>query len=99
MRSTTSIDQGPTTALLADTGLEPFQVTRKQLHQMFNSPAQVKQMIAAGWIKQVRPGRPGRETLFDYQSAKAAYERLRVGEEPPPTPTLARVTETTQEPT
>ena len=81
--------------LLAVTGLEPFQVTRKQLHQMFNSPAQVKLMVVAGWIVPVRPGKPGRETLFDFQSAKAAFERLRAGEEPPPLP--ARTKNQTQE--
>lgn len=66
------------------TVLKPFQVTRKQLHELFNSPQMVKQMIAAGWIVPVRPGKPGRETLFDYQSAANAYERLQAGEEPQP---------------
>jgi len=68
------------------TVLEPFQVTRKQLHELFNSPQLVRQMIAAGWILPVRPGKAGRETLFDYQSATKAYDRLRAGEEPPPLP-------------
>ena len=66
------------------TTIAPFQVTRKQLNQMFNSPTQVKEMIAAGWIVPVRPGKPGRETLFDYQSAVNAYARLQAGEEPQP---------------
>jgi len=77
--------QTPTPAsLLTGTGLEPFQVTRKQLNNFFNSPTQVRQMITAGWIQPVRPGKPGREALFDYQSAKDAYARLQAGEEPPP---------------
>lgn len=77
-------DQTPTSApLLAVAGIEPFQITRSQLHDLFNSPTQVRQMITAGWIQPVRPGKPGRETLFDYQSAKVAFARLRAGEEPP----------------
>lgn len=66
------------------TVLKPFQVTRKQLHEVFNSPQLVKLMIAADWITAVRPGKPGRETLFDYQSAANAYARLQAGEEPQP---------------
>ena len=77
---------GTPTALV----IEPFQITRKQLHGSFNSPQLVKQMIAAGWIVPVRQGKPGRETLFDYQSAANAYARLRAGEEPPPLPSKAK---------
>jgi hypothetical protein len=66
------------------TTIPPFQVTRKQLNALFNSPQLVKQMTDAGWITAVRPGKPGRETLYDYQSAANAYARLQAGEEPQP---------------
>jgi hypothetical protein len=88
--TTTLTDQGPAAALLASTRLEPFQVTRTQLHELFNSPTLVKKMIAAGWILPVRPGKPGRETLFDYLSAKGAFACLKAGEEPPPLPARAK---------
>jgi hypothetical protein len=82
---TFTVPTNPTTTVTPlVTVLKPFQVTRKQLNQMFNSPTQVKQLITAGWIIPVRPGKPGRETLFDYQSAVNAYARLQAGEEPQP---------------
>jgi hypothetical protein len=40
-------------------------------------------MIAAGWIKVVRKGKPGREALYDYESAARSFQRLKDGEEPP----------------
>jgi hypothetical protein len=61
----------------------PFQVTRADLLRKFASPRLVQQMIAAGWLTVVRKGKPGRETLFDYESAVLAYDRLKRGEEPP----------------
>ncbi len=82
MSTTNFSNEGHATALPAGSGLEPFQVTRKQLHQIFNSQQLVKQMVAAGWIVPVRPGKQGRESLFDYQSAKSAFARLRAGEAP-----------------
>jgi hypothetical protein len=63
--------------------LEPFQVNRKELRKLFSSPQLVARMIAAGWITVVRKGKPGRETLYDYQSATCAYQRLKNGEVPP----------------
>ncbi|MBI4025192.1 MAG: hypothetical protein HY360_09440 [Verrucomicrobia bacterium] len=62
--------------------LEPFQINRRDLDKLFRSPRTVERMIAAGWIERVRAGKPGRETLFDYESAKRAYDRYRAGEEP-----------------
>jgi len=62
--------------------LKPFQVTRRGLRQLFSSPTLVERFIAADWIELVRPGKPGREALFDYASAEAAYERFKRGEEP-----------------
>jgi phage terminase Nu1 subunit (DNA packaging protein) len=63
--------------------IEPFQVTRRQLIELFNSPRLVQRMIVAGWFEVVRQGGPGRETLYDYQSARRAYRRLKSGERPP----------------
>lgn len=62
----------------------PFMVTRRKMNLMFGSSSLVKRMAAAGWLVVVRPGRPGRETLYDYQSAQRAFARLKAGEEPPP---------------
>jgi len=63
--------------------VNPFQITRTQLEWLFSSPKLVQRMRYAGWIVVTRPGKPGRETLFDYSSAMGAYERLRNGEQPP----------------
>lgn len=60
-----------------------FCVTLNRLVEEFGSRRLVRRMIAAGWITAVRRGGPGRESLYDYQSAEAAYERFKVGEEPP----------------
>ncbi len=64
----------------------PFQITRGQLISKFSSPRLVSRLIAAGWIQTVRKGGPGLEALFDYQSAEAAYDRLKQGEQPPRLP-------------
>lgn len=60
----------------------PFLVTRRDLDKRFASKTLTGQMIKAGWIALVRPGKPGREALYDYQSAVNALERLRRHEEP-----------------
>jgi hypothetical protein len=64
--------------------IPPFAVTRATLSTLFGSPRLAQRMIAAGWIVRVRQGGPGRESLYDYDSARRAYERIKVGEEPPP---------------
>src|SRR5271165_6680884 len=79
--SQTAAWRSPTAALPA--GVTPFQITNRQLNSLFNSPKSVSRMVAAGWIETVRKGKPGRESLFDFQSAVWAYERLKAGEEPP----------------
>jgi hypothetical protein len=70
-------------AQIPDLDQEPFCVTRRKLFTLFGSPRLTQRMIAAGWITAIRPGAPGRETLYDFQSAKAAFHRLKNGEEPP----------------
>ena len=62
--------------------IEPFLVTRRDLNRRFASKTLTGQLIKAGWIALVRPGKPGREALYDYQSAVHALERLRRHEEP-----------------
>jgi hypothetical protein len=47
-------------------------------------------MIAARWIAVVRPGSPGRETLYDFESAKTAAARFKAGEELPVLPSETR---------
>lgn len=71
-------------------GVDPFQITRKQLFACFNEPRTVRRMITAGWIQTIRQGKPGREALYDFQSAKQAYERLLAGEQPPLLPSEQR---------
>lgn len=63
--------------------LSPFMVTRATLKTLFGSPRLTQRMVAAGWFTVVRPGGPGRESLYDYASAQAAFERFKAGEEPP----------------
>lgn len=60
----------------------PFLVTRRQLNSLFASRQLVRDMLAAGWLTVIRPGGPGRETLFSYEAAQAAYDRLKCGEKP-----------------
>lgn len=74
--------------------VRPFIVTRKSLFTLLASPRLAQRMIAAGWIAVVRPGSPGREALFDYESAKAAFERFKGGEEPPLLPCEAKARRT-----
>jgi len=57
--------------------LTPFAVTKRQLVELFNSPSLVRQQIKDGQFLVVRPGGPGREALYDFESAQAAYERIR----------------------
>ena len=56
------------------------------MKDLFASPRLVDRMIAAGWIKIIRKGKPGRETLYDYNSAACSFQRLKNGDEPPPLP-------------
>jgi len=62
--------------------VDPFIITRRQLHGLFASRQLVRAMIAAGWLTVIRPGGPGRETLFSYESAQTAFDRLKIGEMP-----------------
>ncbi|NBR84119.1 MAG: hypothetical protein EB141_09030 [Verrucomicrobia bacterium] len=67
---------------MSPTTTTPFMVNRRDLNRLFGSKTLAGQLIKAGWIKTVRQGKPGRESLYDYQSAIDAYERLKRGEEP-----------------
>lgn len=66
---------------------KPFLVTRRKLIALFSSKTLTDQIIKAGWVQQVRPGKPGRAALYDYVSAEGAAEKLRKGEEPQAQPT------------
>lgn len=61
---------------------QKFFATRNQLEQMFGSAALFRQLLDAQWIKVVRPGKRGRCTLYCFQSALLAAERIRAGELP-----------------
>ena len=67
--------------------IKPFLVTRQTLIELFGSKTLTDEMIQAGWIQPVRPGKPGRAALFDYASSERAAERLKNGEEPQAQPT------------
>jgi hypothetical protein len=71
-------------------GPEPFLVTRQELYRLFGSVRLTQRIIRAGWVKVVRRGKSGRETLFDFSSAKSTYRRLKNGEEPPLLPCETR---------
>jgi hypothetical protein len=64
--------------------ITPFVVNHRDLETLFASPRLCRRLIAAGWIEKVRLGKPGREALYDYESARRAYERFKAGENPPP---------------
>ena len=70
-------------AIIQRAGPAPFLVTRRTLNQIFASPRLVQRMLVAGWFEIVRAGGPGRETLYDFDSARRAFARLKAGEEPP----------------
>ena len=63
--------------------VEPFLVTRKDLFHLFGSKRLVQRLLFHGWIQPVRLGKPGREALYDFISAKEAFARYKSGEEPP----------------
>lgn len=87
MRNTTLYPAAPN----AEPGeIQPFLINRKYLFTLFSSPRLAQRMIAAGWIAVVRRGTPGREALYSYESAKAAFERFKGGEEPPLLPSEKR---------
>lgn len=73
-------------AVASPPAIHPFIITRRDLNVLFASPTLVRQMIAAGWFEVLRPGGPGRETLFKYPSAIQALARLEAGENPPKLP-------------
>jgi hypothetical protein len=50
----------------------------------------VQRWLFHEWVIVVRRGGRGRTTLIDYQSFKAAYQRLLNGEEPPLLPSEER---------
>lgn len=71
--------------------IEPFAVTKRQAMALVAMPKLVQRWLFHGWVTVVRRGGKGRETIIDYQSLKAAYERLKRGEEPPPLPSEIKI--------
>ena len=61
---------------------QKFFANRNDLEQMFGSAALFRQLVDAQWIKIVRPGKRGRATLYCFQSALLAADRIRAGELP-----------------
>ena len=46
-------------------------------------PRLVQRWLYHGWVEIVRPGGRGRQTIIDFASLRRAYERYRLGDEPP----------------
>ena len=61
---------------------KPFMVTKRYLNCLFASPTLVLRMIRARWFECVIAGGPGRESLYDFETAERAYARLKTGEMP-----------------
>jgi len=66
--------------------VEPLAVTKSDAFRVIGMPKLVQRWLHHGWVEIVRQGGRGCETVIDYQSLKAAYERFKRGEEPPPLP-------------
>lgn len=66
--------------------IEPFAISKRDTHRMVGMPKLVQRWHYHGWIVVVRQGGRGRETMYDFQSVKQAYERFKRGEKPPPLP-------------
>jgi hypothetical protein len=62
--------------------VQPFAINRRELDRLFGSAKLARELVTANWIDVVRAGKPGRETLFDFGSARTAYDRYRAGELP-----------------
>ena len=63
--------------------LEPLAVTKKDAFRIVPMPKLVQRWLFHGWVDIVRQGGRGCETVLDFQSLKAAYERFKRGEHPP----------------
>jgi hypothetical protein len=78
---------------------EPLAVTRQRACDLVAFPKLVQRWLywtnhaptaEQGWLRIVRPGGRGTETLIDYSSLKEAYNRFRNGDEPPLLPSERR---------
>lgn len=65
---------------------EPLAVTKRQAFQSTAMPKMVQRWLFHRWVKIVRPGGRGCQTIIDFASLQAAYARLLQGEVPPPLP-------------
>lgn len=79
--------------------LEPLAVTRQQAAVIVASPKLVQRWLywtrhatspEKGWLRIVRPGGRGIETIIDYASLKEAYNRYTSGDKPPHLPSERR---------
>ncbi len=74
--------------------LRPLAVTKRQAFKLLNMPKLVQRWLywsregrsESPWVEIVVEGTRGRETVIDYGSLVAAYERYKRGEQPPPMP-------------
>ena len=69
---------------------EPLAITKRDASRSVPSPKIVQRWLFHKWVIVVRRGGRGCTTLIDYQSFRAAYERLLHGEEPPLLPSEER---------
>lgn len=63
--------------------IEPFGVTTKQLLTLIPSPKILKRALAACWIKPAVQGGKGKSSIYDYTDAKALWDKIKAGNQPP----------------
>ena len=69
---------------------KPLAVTKRDAFGLIGSPRLVQRWLFHRWVLVVRAGGRGCETLIDYQSLVAAYDRYVRGDEPPLLPSEQR---------
>ena len=72
--------------------IEPFAISKRRAYELVGYPKLVQRWLFHSrraatekekWVKIVRDGRQGSETLIDFQSLRQAYDRFVNGELPP----------------
>ena len=61
-------------------------LSKKEIIQVIGSPGIVQRLILCGWLKPIRPIKPGQRALFTRQNLHTVCERMDNGEELPMLP-------------
>jgi hypothetical protein len=83
---------------LGERNIRPFAVTRRDMERVLQSPRLVQRLLhttkaanpASHWLKLVRPGGRGSQTLVSTASFENALARIEAGETPPLLPSETR---------